>query len=82
MRPVGVWSKHCNELKTQPDIALPLLEPLKADEAIYVQDSVANWLNDVGKYKPDWVLALCKQWEDQNLYTKRIISRALRNLTS
>ncbi|RAW15940.1 DNA alkylation repair protein [Paenibacillus taichungensis] len=81
-RPHGVWSKHIQELKENPALALPLLNHVKSDAHKYVQDSVSNWLNDAAKTNPDWVRQVCDTWIEQSdtKQTLRIITRGQRSL--
>lgn len=81
-RPRGVWCRHLTRLKTNPEVAAPILVPLKSDISKYVQDSVANWLNDASKTRPDWVLDICNNWSaaSDTKETQRIVHRALRTL--
>lgn len=82
-RPRGVWCAQVEALKAQPWRALPLLDPLKADPSRYVQNSVANWLNDASKTQPQWVDELCQRWgrESRTPETAYIVRRASRSLS-
>ncbi|TAF35519.1 MAG: DNA alkylation repair protein [Cytophagales bacterium] len=82
-RPRGVWCEHIAQLKATPELALPILNSLCSDEAVYVQLSVGNWLNDASKSSPEFVRALCARWQaenPQNSHTIKIVKRALRSL--
>lgn len=81
-RPKGVWCAPIKALQTQPWRALHLLEPLRADPSRYVQDSVANWLNDASKTQGPWVESVCQRWmrESPCEATRYIVRRARRTM--
>lgn len=82
IRPIGVWTKKIEALQDKPDLALPILQVLKADPAKYVQNAVGNWLNDASKSQPTWVNDICQQWEasSDSKATAYIVKRALRTI--
>ena len=82
MRPVGVWVKKIARFQEEPNMALPILEPLKSDTSKYVRDAVANWINDASKSQSEWVRQICKRWEKESTTkeTAYIIKRGMRTL--
>ena len=81
-RPMGVWTSHIAELKTDPSVALPLLEPVRSDPSRYVQTAVANWVNDSSKSSPEWAVSVARRWliESPTAPTRWIVNRGMRTL--
>ncbi|MEG0246281.1 MAG: hypothetical protein RR726_28030 [Pseudomonas sp.] len=80
LRPRGVWCEHIAALKQAPEAAEALLVPHLAEAEKYAQDSVANWLNDASKTRPDWVLDLFERYPPACKASRRIQQRATRSL--
>jgi len=81
-RPKGVWCAPIRALQAEPQRALHLLEPLRADPSRYVQNSVANWLNDASKTQGPWVASVCARWlvDSPCDATRYIVRRARRTM--
>jgi 3-methyladenine DNA glycosylase AlkC len=80
-RPRGVWAASIPLLRKTPDYGLQILTPLRHTPHRYVEDSVANWLNDAAKDNEDWVRSLLQQWVAAHA-SPRLINRAGRSLKS
>jgi 3-methyladenine DNA glycosylase AlkC len=78
-RPRGVWAASIPLLRQTPKHALPILLPLRFTPDRYVEDSLANWLNDAAKDNPVWVKSLLASWAKAGV-AERLISRASRSL--
>ncbi len=79
-RPRLPWAARVPALKSDPTLAAPILEALKADPSRYVQKSVANHLNDIARDRPEWLLARLAEWPQDDARTAWIIRHALRTL--
>jgi 3-methyladenine DNA glycosylase AlkC len=79
-RPRLPWSFNLEEVVKNPETTKPILEILKADDALYVKKSVANHLNDFSRLHPDWMLKLIGSWDKTNEHTAWIIKHASRTL--
>lgn len=62
-RPRSVWGAHCATLRQEPWRAEDLLAAAAEDRRRYVEDAVANWLNDARKDHPEWVTSVCRSWD-------------------
>lgn len=61
-RPRLPWAPRLKELQKNPYLALPLLEVLKDDPALYVRRSVANHLGDIGKDHAEVAVEVARRW--------------------
>lgn len=78
-RPRSVWGKHCPALKNEPWLGLGVLEPAVGDRRRYVEDALANWMNDARRLHPEWVTEICRQWHSAHGATvDRLVRRAHR----
>lgn len=80
-RPRLPWAPRLRAYQQDPRPVLKLLELLKDDAVRYVQRSVANNLNDIGKDHPALLLETCRRWStNAPAGRKWIIGHALRSL--
>ena len=61
-RPRLPWAPRLRAFQQDPRPVIALLEMLKDDPERYVQRSVANNLNDIGKDHPDLAVEVCRRW--------------------
>ncbi len=61
-RPRLPWAPRLRAFQADPHPVIALLELLKDDPERYVQRSVANNLNDIGKDHPDLAVDVCRRW--------------------
>ncbi|MBN8652893.1 MAG: DNA alkylation repair protein [Cytophagales bacterium] len=79
-RPRLPWSFKLDAIIEKPSLTTPILQTLRADDALYVRKSVANHLNDITKDSPAHVLNLIKTWDQSHPHTAWIIKRGCRSL--
>jgi 3-methyladenine DNA glycosylase AlkC len=80
-RPRLPWAPRLRAFQEDPRPVLRLLELLKDDPERYVQRSVANNLNDIGKDHPDLVVRICREWAANATVGRAwIVRHALRSL--
>lgn len=79
-RPRLPWASKLTLVTEDPELLFPILEKLKDDPIKYVQKSVANCMNDIGKDHPEILESLILKWS-QDLTPQRqwIIKHSLRN---
>ena len=75
------WAPRLRTFQADPSPGLALLELLRDDPERYVQRSVANHLNDVGKDHPGLLVEICRRWSvDAPPGRRWIVGHALRSL--
>lgn len=63
-RPYLPWAIRLPQMVDRPELALPILHALHADESDSVRRSVANHLNDIARHAPDLVVETALGWSD------------------
>ncbi len=82
LRPRLPWAGQLKVFMDNHDPVLKLLNELRDDPSDYVRRSVANHLNDIGKDKPEVLLATARAWAGAGVSANRqaLIKHALRSL--
>lgn len=81
LRPRLPWGRRLRVFERDPAPVLALLERLRDDPTEYVRRSVANHLNDLGKDRPELLVATARRWLDgAPAERERLVGRALRTL--
>ena len=74
------WAARVPWLDAHPERVLDLLELLKDDPSTLVRRSVANSLNDLGKFRPELLVRTCAAWLDGASPGRRtLVEHALRS---
>jgi len=80
VRPRLPWAKKLQIFVDNPKLITPILENLKDDSSKYVQNSVANCLNDILKDNEDFTKIIIESWTVKpTVQRKWIIKHAFRN---
>src|SRR4029453_10690801 len=80
-RPRLPWAPRLPDFQKDPQPVIALLELLKDDPERYVQRSVPNNLNDIGKDHPEIAIDVCRRWmADATPARAWIVKHALRSL--
>lgn len=79
-RPRLPWSFRLDAVVRDPRLTTPILERLRADDALYVRRSVANHLNDFSKDHPEYMVGLLRGWGIRHPHTAWIAKHASRTL--
>jgi 3-methyladenine DNA glycosylase AlkC len=80
-RPRLPWAPRLRAFQENPRPVIALLELLKDDPERYVQRSVANSINDIGKDHPELAVEVCRAWlVNATPQREWIVRHALRSL--
>jgi 3-methyladenine DNA glycosylase AlkC len=79
-RPRLPWSFRLDAVLKDLTLTTPILERLRADDALYVRKSVANHLNDFSKDHPKYMVELLNSWDRTHPHTAWIAKHASRTL--